>query len=136
MSRAPHQTKAVHPCGAHSRAFGADCVLPPGHDGACFTGHQHFTPVPDTELETTKRVAPSPRVNGLTLRQRQICWAIAQGMKNHEIAGALSLAPSTVGDHLKTLFSHFTVTRREQLLMKVLLAKRMTLGDLSAEVMP
>jgi DNA-binding NarL/FixJ family response regulator len=55
----------------------------------------------------------------LTPREQDITRAVARGLSNQEIAGALHLSPHTVRDHLKAVFAKVGVSSRGELVAKV-----------------
>jgi DNA-binding NarL/FixJ family response regulator len=61
------------------------------------------------------RLAPAPpALAGLTERERQILVLIARGRSNPEIAGDLAVSPSTVKNHVTSLFAKIGVRDRAQ----------------------
>jgi DNA-binding NarL/FixJ family response regulator len=55
------------------------------------------------------------RRHGLSQRERDVVKLAARGMRNAEIAGELSLAPSTVKRHLSSAYAKVGVRSREEL---------------------
>jgi len=94
------------------------------------------TQPPDTLLECLRTVASGsvyvesvfrspanhlPRRNGvlrITPREREIVEFVCRGMKNKEIAGALSITPGTVKVHLMHIFEKTGVRDRFQLALQ------------------
>lgn len=70
------------------------------------------------ELATkSKRPDPSPRLNVLTAREREIMTLVAQGMSNDDIAGKLVLSPATVKTHVSRIMTKLDVRDRVQLVI-------------------
>jgi DNA-binding CsgD family transcriptional regulator len=61
-------------------------------------------------------------VSTLTPRERQIVSMVAEGRSNREIAAALSVAESTVKNHLQSVFKKLQIKSRAQLIVSVLRA--------------
>lgn len=50
----------------------------------------------------------------LTERERDVVVLAGKGLKNHEIAGALAICPSTVNEHQKKAFAKLDVHSRTE----------------------
>jgi LuxR family maltose regulon positive regulatory protein len=79
-------------------------------------------PAPDyvasllTALETNQALSPSPETlaDPLTERELEVLRLLSAGLSNKKIAGTLIVAPSTVKQHLKNLYSKLDVHSRTQ----------------------
>ncbi|NMH78601.1 LuxR C-terminal-related transcriptional regulator [Pseudonocardia xinjiangensis] len=60
------------------------------------------------------------RMYGLTVREREVLEQVISGRSSREIAGALTISPNTVQDHVKSLFAKFDVRSRGQLVARAL----------------
>lgn len=134
MSRVPSA------CNTRSRAYRANCILPVGHTGNCNTGTHAFVGCDDPTSADDKRDLgirpPMERVDGLTLRMRQAAWGIANGYSAKTLAVAVGISESAAKAHIESLCTCFNVTSREQALMRILVEGKMSLEELTAEVMP
>jgi len=52
----------------------------------------------------TERAAPRSASARITTRERQVIGYVCRGLRNHEIAHAMSIAPGTVKVHLMHIF--------------------------------
>ncbi len=59
-------------------------------------------------------VIPSP-VDGLTQREREVAFLVADGLRSREVAERLGIASQTVKSHLKTIFDKIGVRNRVEL---------------------
>ena len=75
-------------------------------------------------------------MRALTLRQRQTAWAIAHGLAASELAEAMGVSESTAKHHVQTLRDIFAARTKAQVLVRILDEGLMSLGDMTAEVMP
>ena len=57
---------------------------------------------------------PSPRLESLTLREREVLGLLGQGLSNQDIARDLALAERTVKTHVSNLLAKLAVTSRTQ----------------------
>ncbi|MEU5859674.1 MULTISPECIES: response regulator transcription factor [unclassified Nonomuraea] len=74
--------------------------------------------------------APVPRVlEALTEREREILVLIARGRSNTEIAGELAVSPSTVKNHVTSLFAKIGVRDRAQAVIAAYEAALIKPGD-------
>jgi DNA-binding NarL/FixJ family response regulator len=70
------------------------------------------------ELATRNRHPdPSPRLNVLTAREREVMTLVAQGLTNDEIAARLVLSPATVKTHVSRIMTKLAVRDRTQLVI-------------------
>jgi DNA-binding NarL/FixJ family response regulator len=60
---------------------------------------------------------PSPSLDGLTDREREVLAQVARGRTNAEIAETLHMSPATVKTHLNRLFSKLGARDRAQLVV-------------------
>ncbi|MEU3139025.1 response regulator transcription factor [Nocardiopsis alba] len=60
---------------------------------------------------------PSPRLNGLTDREREVLSLVGRGLSNEEIAGELVLSPATAKTHVSRAMVKLGVRDRAQLVM-------------------
>jgi DNA-binding CsgD family transcriptional regulator len=61
-------------------------------------------------------VPAAGKVGALTIRQRAVMLLLLQGEGRKQIARKLSISEHTVGDHLKAIHTHFSVSSRGELL--------------------
>jgi DNA-binding CsgD family transcriptional regulator len=57
----------------------------------------------------------------LSLREREVCALVAEGLTNVEIGEALGISRATVATHLRKAFTVYAVTTRTELARKCLL---------------
>jgi RNA polymerase sigma factor (sigma-70 family) len=67
------------------------------------------------EPPLTPRQAAKAAFDGLSEREREIVWLIAEGKSNREIAEALVISQRTVGTHLRHLYAKLGMGTRVQL---------------------
>ncbi|MEU2946836.1 response regulator transcription factor [Nocardiopsis alba] len=60
---------------------------------------------------------PSPRLNGLTDREREVLSLVGRGLSNEEIAGELVLSPATAKTHVSRAMVKLGVRDRAQLVV-------------------
>ena len=60
---------------------------------------------------------PSPRLNALTDREREVMTLVAEGLSNDEIAGRLVLSPATAKTHVSRIMTKLAVRDRTQLVI-------------------
>jgi DNA-binding NarL/FixJ family response regulator len=66
-------------------------------------------------LEAMKDTSsPDPRLEGLSLRERQVLALIAEGLTNRQIGESMSLAEKTVKNYVSALLSKLGLQRRTQ----------------------
>ncbi|WP_199431431.1 response regulator transcription factor [Qaidamihabitans albus] len=63
------------------------------------------------------RPAPSPRLNALTEREREVLTLVAEGLSNDEIAQRLVLSPATAKTHVSRIMAKLRVRDRAQLVV-------------------
>jgi DNA-binding NarL/FixJ family response regulator len=63
------------------------------------------------------RPAPSPRLNSLTEREREVMVLVASGLSNDEIARKLVLSPATAKTHVSRIMTKLAVRDRAQLVV-------------------
>jgi DNA-binding NarL/FixJ family response regulator len=61
--------------------------------------------------------APSPRLNALTEREREVMRLVAAGLTNDEIAAHLVLSPATAKTHVSRIMTKLDVRDRSQLVV-------------------
>ncbi|MGI5348170.1 response regulator [Streptomyces sp. CA-250714] len=64
-----------------------------------------------------KAPEPSPRLNALTEREREVMTLVAAGLTNDEIAARLVLSPATAKTHVSRIMSKLDVRDRSQLVV-------------------
>ncbi|MFC4002033.1 response regulator [Prauserella oleivorans] len=63
------------------------------------------------------RPEPSPRLNALTEREREVLTLVATGLSNDEIADRLVLSPTTAKTHVSRIMTKLRVRDRAQLVV-------------------
>lgn len=63
-------------------------------------------------------VPGSDRLLNLTARERQVMMFLIGGDSQKEIAHKLELSPHTIGDYIKRIYQHFSVSSRAELLAR------------------
>jgi DNA-binding NarL/FixJ family response regulator len=63
------------------------------------------------------RPAPSPRLNSLTEREREVMVLVAAGLSNDEIAAKLVLSPATAKTHVSRIMTKLAARDRAQLVV-------------------
>jgi DNA-binding NarL/FixJ family response regulator len=63
------------------------------------------------------RPSPSPRLNALTEREREVMVLVAAGLSNDEIAAKLVLSPATAKTHVSRIMTKLDVRDRAQLVV-------------------
>jgi len=75
--------------------------------------------IDNSRIKTIVKHAESPSTShpdqGLSKKEREIIMLIAQGCRNREIAGALSISEETVKSHISRIFRKKNVNSRSQL---------------------
>ncbi|MER7912455.1 response regulator transcription factor [Streptomyces sp. NPDC096068] len=64
-----------------------------------------------------RRPDPSPRLNALTEREREVLGLVGAGLSNDEIAGRLVLSPATAKTHVSRIMTKLAVRDRAQLVI-------------------
>jgi DNA-binding NarL/FixJ family response regulator len=64
-----------------------------------------------------RRPDPSPRLNALTDREREVMSLVAAGLSNNEIAERLFLSPATAKTHVSRIMTKLDVRDRAQLVV-------------------
>ncbi|MEV0582966.1 response regulator transcription factor [Nonomuraea sp. NPDC050310] len=72
---------------------------------------------------------PRADVHGLTGREQEVLVLIGRGLSNTEIAGALDVSPSTVKNHVTSLFAKIEVRDRAQAVIVAYEAGLISPGD-------
>ena len=67
----------------------------------------------------TERIDLCVRAFGLTAREAEVVRGVARGLDTASIAAELNLAPYTVQDHLKSVFTKTGVNSRRDLLPRL-----------------
>jgi DNA-binding NarL/FixJ family response regulator len=67
------------------------------------------------EPRLTPQQATKAAFAGLSEREREVAWLVAQGHSNRQIAAALVISQRTVGTHLRHLYAKLGVSTRMQL---------------------
>ncbi|MEU3272841.1 response regulator transcription factor [Saccharomonospora sp. NPDC006951] len=75
--------------------------------------------------------APSPALNSLTEREREVMTLVAAGLSNDEIAGRLVLSPATAKTHVSRIMTKLRVRDRAQLVVLAYESAMITPGWLS-----
>jgi DNA-binding CsgD family transcriptional regulator len=57
----------------------------------------------------------APSTAGLTQREREVAFLVADGLRSSEVAARLGIASQTVKSHLKTIFEKLAVRNRVEL---------------------
>jgi DNA-binding NarL/FixJ family response regulator len=65
----------------------------------------------------TRAPAPSPRLNALTEREREVMRLVATGLTNDQIAARLVLSPATAKTHVSRIMTKLDVRDRSQLVV-------------------
>ncbi|HEY9371370.1 response regulator transcription factor [Streptomyces sp.] len=65
----------------------------------------------------TKQPDPSPRLNALTEREREVMGLVGAGLSNDEIAQRLVLSPATAKTHVSRIMTKLDVRDRAQLVI-------------------
>ncbi|MGW0732546.1 response regulator [Streptomyces sp. NPDC002851] len=65
----------------------------------------------------TKQPDPSPRLNALTEREREVMGLVGAGLSNDEIAQRLVLSPATAKTHVSRIMTKLAVRDRAQLVI-------------------
>ncbi|WP_024759357.1 response regulator [Streptomyces exfoliatus] len=66
---------------------------------------------------TGRHPDPSPRLNALTEREREVLGLVGAGLSNDEIAGRLVLSPATAKTHVSRIMTKLAVRDRAQLVI-------------------
>jgi DNA-binding NarL/FixJ family response regulator len=80
---------------------------------------------------TGRHPDPSPRLNSLTSREREVMTLVAEGLSNTEIAERLYLSPATVKTHVSRIMTKVDVRDRSQLVVLSYEAAMVTPGWMS-----
>ncbi|GGO46635.1 DNA-binding response regulator [Streptomyces daqingensis] len=78
-----------------------------------------------------QRPGPSPRLNALTEREREVMTLVGAGLSNDEIAQRLVLSPATAKTHVSRLMTKLAVRDRAQLVVLAYETGMVTPGWLS-----
>ena len=84
------------------------------HRGESAVAPRLLTRLIGTFVRTSPPRPAPPELDGLTEREREILVLIARGRSNAEIAAGLSVSPSTVKNHVTSLFAKIGVRDRAQ----------------------
>ncbi|MEU6719464.1 response regulator transcription factor [Nonomuraea sp. NPDC046802] len=84
------------------------------HRGESAVAPRLLTRLIGTFVRASRARAVPAELNGLTEREREILVLIARGRSNAEIAADLGVAPSTVKNHVTSLFAKIGVRDRAQ----------------------
>ncbi|MBK1785292.1 response regulator [Prauserella cavernicola] len=82
------------------------------------------------------RPEPSPRLNALTEREREVTALVAAGLSNDEIAARLVLSPATAKTHVSRIMTKLAVRDRAQLVVLAYESAMVTPGWLSSDGRP
>lgn len=126
----------THPTVVAAMSAGANGYLLKGADpddvlralAAVVHGHTILSPGIAPHLLATS-TTDEPAFPPLTAREREVLALIAAGVGNTTIAASLGLSPSTVGNHITSIFAKLHVTTRAE---AIVLAKDAGLGAVSA----
>nr|WP_042185178.1 response regulator transcription factor [Kibdelosporangium sp. MJ126-NF4]CEL16593.1 DNA-binding response regulator, LuxR family [Kibdelosporangium sp. MJ126-NF4]CTQ89056.1 DNA-binding response regulator, LuxR family [Kibdelosporangium sp. MJ126-NF4] len=77
------------------------------------------------------RPSPSPRLNSLTEREREVMILVAAGLSNDEIAAKLVLSPATSKTHVSRIMTKLDVRDRAQLVVLAYESAMITPGWMS-----
>jgi DNA-binding NarL/FixJ family response regulator len=78
-----------------------------------------------------KKPSPSPQLNALTEREREVLVLVAGGLSNDEIAARLVLSPATAKTHVSRIMTKLNARDRAQLVVMAYEAGLITPGWLS-----
>ncbi|WNO10222.1 response regulator transcription factor [Teredinibacter sp. KSP-S5-2] len=70
-------------------------------------------------LNKKPNAEPNHELETLTDKEKEIALAVSQGLSNKEIAAQLNIAPSTVKNHLYTIFRKLNITNRVALVSRI-----------------
>jgi DNA-binding CsgD family transcriptional regulator len=76
--------------------------------------HLWREPLPE-QLHVGPEAVPSSPADGLTQREREVAYLVADGLRSREVAERLGIASQTVKSHLKTIFDKLGVRNRVEL---------------------
>lgn len=71
------------------------------------------------KLDREPKGEPNQELETLTDKEKEIALAVSQGLSNKEIAAQLNIAPSTVKNHLYTIFRKLNITNRVALVSRI-----------------
>ena len=80
---------------------------------AAHTGRSTLSPEAAQALVQTANQPPSPGLD-LTDREREVLALMVEGLNNTQIAGRLTISPSTVKSHVSNILSKFGVASRTE----------------------
>ena len=80
---------------------------------AAHTGRATLSPEAAQALVQTTNQPPSPGLD-LTEREREVLVLMVEGLNNTQIAGRLTISPSTVKSHVSNILSKFGVASRTE----------------------